>query len=320
MFWDVVSASTVRVYEERLEELRAYSPTAAEDFQTQGPQHFCRAHQRIYSMVESIENNMSESFNKVLKETRKLPIISLLEEIRIKQMERIARKMEAGKKWTGLIGPDIMDLIDENGKHASNCYVVFNGRDGFEVTQGPNKYVVNLEAKQCSCMRYTRTGIPCAHAICAIRRLDGNQMSNISQFVSSWYYKDMYDKAYGNVLQPMPCMKDWPRVDLQPVKRPKYKKLPGRPKVARRKDPDEPKKNQRQPGPVVISRKGAVMTCTLCQQQGHNKRGCPRSKGNEVNSINPKPLFNNLCFIFLFFLLILFLLHSNSNKNNLLQT
>jgi hypothetical protein len=50
------------------------------------------------------------------------------------------------------------------------------------------------------------------------------------------------------------------------------KKQPGRPKKARRKDP-EMEKDPNNPMQVV-SRKGKTTTCTKCYGKGHNRRSC----------------------------------------------
>ena len=58
-----------------------------------------------------------------------------------------------------------------------------------------------------------------------------------------------------------------------PIQPPKVVRMPSRPKLSRRKDKDEPKKNK----PYgKNSKKGARMTCSLCRNEGHNKNGCPR--------------------------------------------
>ena len=67
----------------------------------------------------------------------------------------------------------------------------------------------------------------------------------------------------------------WPESEKPPVKPPTVRQMPGRPKLKRRKDVDEPRKSGK------LSRKGVDMTCSLCREKGHNKKGCPNKNPNE---------------------------------------
>jgi hypothetical protein len=53
------------------------------------PHHWSRAWFKIGSNCDSVDNNMCESFNHYIVESRFLPIISMLEWIRRKVMVRI---------------------------------------------------------------------------------------------------------------------------------------------------------------------------------------------------------------------------------------
>ena len=61
----------------------------------------------------------------------------------------------------------------------------------------------------------------------------------------------------------------WPKINMPPLLPPEVNKVAGRPKLCRRKDPKEPKKSEQ------LSRRGAIMTCSICSETGHNKKGCP---------------------------------------------
>ena len=77
----------------------------------------------------------------------------------------------------------------------------------------------------------------------------------------------------------------WKETGLPPLEPPVVRKMPGRPKKARRKDKDEIEKVGK------MSRKGRVMTCGICKSQGHNSRGCPQ---------NPKDSGVNLPLMYMF--------------------
>ncbi|GKU99586.1 hypothetical protein SLEP1_g12412 [Rubroshorea leprosula] len=63
------------------------------------------------------------------------------------------------------------------------------------------------------------------------------------------------------------------------VNPPPIRKRPGKPKKNKRKSKDEPKKISKV---VKISRKGRIMACSHCKQEGHKMAGCPVISNNEV--------------------------------------
>ncbi|OMO94152.1 Zinc finger, CCHC-type [Corchorus capsularis] len=256
-----------------------------EDIEKTPVRQYCRAFLSTDERCDMIDNNMCEAFNGTLLKARKLPVISLFEQIRRRMMVRIAEKRKECTRWKGNLGPNIWKIINKNVDIADKCLVYGNGADGYEILHGEEQFVVHLDNKTCSCRRYTHSGIPCAHAICAIR----HKKTNIEDYVSSWYYKEVYELAYGFPLEPLKGLEDWPTIDgeHEQVHPPAYRRKPGRPKLARRKGAHENESNNKpKPAPTKMSRKGTVMTCQNCHQTGHNKRGCPKTNsGNEGASI-----------------------------------
>ncbi|OMO90987.1 Zinc finger, PMZ-type [Corchorus capsularis] len=236
---DITPEAEHREFEENLEKLKAISPDAGTDIEKYAlVQQWCRAFQKEESMLELIDNNLCEALNKTLLEARRMSALDI----------------------------------------SQHCRVFHNGQRGYEIEHGENRYLVRLDEKTCSCRRYNLSGIPCAHAICAIRdvRVD------IEEYTSSWLWKETYLKAYGKSLQPVPGKKVWPITNDEPVRPPEFRQKPGKPQLARKKGPNEPKKTK---GPKKasggVSRKGMIMTCTHCHKQNHNKRACPY-KGREI--------------------------------------
>ena len=71
------------------------------------PIHWSRAYMKLGSYCDSVDNNMCESFNNWIMESRYLPIISMLEWIRCKIMVRIQECITKCLKWSGIICPNI---------------------------------------------------------------------------------------------------------------------------------------------------------------------------------------------------------------------
>ena len=92
----------------------------------------------------------------------------MLEEIRVKVMERMNHMRKFSEKWITDVAPMAMDILRKNAEIADNCEVKFNGDLGFEIHDPPYKHVVDLRKKVCSCRSWQLKGIPCGHALTAI--------------------------------------------------------------------------------------------------------------------------------------------------------
>ncbi|KAL2934728.1 Gag-Pol polyprotein [Bienertia sinuspersici] len=114
-------------------------------------------------------------------------------------------------------------------------------------------------------------GVPCCHAIACNYFLN----REAEEYVNECYKREVYLRCYANPVPVCEGERQWPRVEknLDP---PPIKIGPGRPRRNRIKDPFE---NPKKPGTII--RHGMEMTCKLCNEKGHNKRGCP-NKGTAV--------------------------------------
>ena len=50
-------------------------------------------------------NNLSESFNAWVLEARSMPCVDLVDQIRIKIMEKLNERRKFGAKWKGVLAP-----------------------------------------------------------------------------------------------------------------------------------------------------------------------------------------------------------------------
>lgn len=80
-----------------------------------------------------------------------------------------------------------------------------------------------------------------------------------------------YLKAYQFMMQPIKGKILWVESKKEEIAPPPLKKLPGWPKVKRRKGKHEVQKIGK------LTRKGRIMTCKLCKQSGHIRRKCPQN-------------------------------------------
>ncbi|XP_055835045.1 uncharacterized protein LOC129903508 [Solanum dulcamara] len=117
----------------------------------------------------------------------------------------------------------------------------------------------------CSCRTWQLRVIPCQHAIAALCHIE----QETEPLVEHWYKKDTFLKAYSHFIQPISNMKMWPETNNPRIEPPEPKPMLGRLARNRRKGKDEPRKKYGK-----ISKQGVKQTCSMCKQQGHNKRYC----------------------------------------------
>lgn len=217
-------------------------------------------------MSDMILNNTSETFNGYILNARGKHVIHMLEEIRISLMKRVHRKQSEMENHTYRICPRILEKL-EKIKHSSRYCIPHTSSDVmFEVENFLDGFVVDIRGKTCSCRAWDISGIPCIHACAAIHLL----RRDAADYVHECYTVEMYTQSYMHRLPPMNGEKMWPPAEGFPVIPPAAKKMPGRSKKKRKRNPcEENPKN-----PSKLRKNGVQMTCQKCFQQGHNKRGC----------------------------------------------
>uniref|UniRef100_A0A803NI84 SWIM-type domain-containing protein n=1 Tax=Cannabis sativa TaxID=3483 RepID=A0A803NI84_CANSA len=68
-------------------------------------------------------------------------------------------------------------------------------------------YSVDLNSWVCSCRRWELTGIPCSHVVTAV----WHNKQQPELYVSKWYTKEFYMKAYSHQIFPLRNQEEWPR-------------------------------------------------------------------------------------------------------------
>lgn len=175
---------------------------------------------------------------------------------------------EEGKNWKGDFSPYAMELYNDFNIIAQCCQVQSNGDQGYEVVEGEDRHVVNLNRKKCTCRTWDLTGIPCPHAIKAYLHDKQEPLDQLSW----WYSREAYMLVYMHKIQPVRGEKFWKVDPSHAMEPPEIHKLVGRPKLKRKREKDEARKRE---GVWSASRKGLKMTCGHCSATGHNQRRCP---------------------------------------------
>jgi len=275
LFWKCARSTFEAEFRENLEELSKLGTGIVDDLIYYDKEYWCKVYFNCEVKSDAIDNNMCESFNAWILSARHKTIISMLEEIRIKVMTRLARLSEFPNSWITNFSPMAMKVLEENIDKSMACNIEFNGVTGYEVLDGYKQHTVCLRKRECSCRSWMLKGIPCAHALAAMlhRQYDPHD------FIHPCYSKERYLMTYSHFIQPMNNMPMWPESRNPLVAPPVIKKMPGRPRKLRRKEAGETKVSGK------LSKTGLTMTCSLCHVKGHNKRSCHLRRSDGVGSI-----------------------------------
>ncbi|XP_061988909.1 uncharacterized protein LOC133707368 [Rosa rugosa] len=170
LVWNAARSSTVVWYNKHMAELRELSDDAWKWFLDKNPTHWSRAYFSEDSRCDILLNNLCESFYAAILPARDKPILTMLEKIRMDMMVRQANRIVACEKWKDLVGPRIKKIIDKTSQRATLYRAHRSGEFIFQVTgDSGSNHAVDLGLHTCTCKRWQLSGIPCVHAICAIR-------------------------------------------------------------------------------------------------------------------------------------------------------
>ena len=113
MFWKAVKCTTTQEFEWIMRQIEAMKPQAAHDFQAVGVQKFCRAFISTLTTSPTTDNNVCESLNNYILQSRSMPIIDMLEYIRSAIMHRILQKRNKISANSDELCPKIRKLLNK---------------------------------------------------------------------------------------------------------------------------------------------------------------------------------------------------------------
>ncbi|XP_075080544.1 uncharacterized protein LOC142166036 [Nicotiana tabacum] len=130
------------------------------------------------------------------------------------------------------------------------------------VIDGVKRYIVCLESKKCSCGQFQLDELPCAHALAALRHMNGTY----ENYFSLYYTKESLLHTYEIPVNPLPDESKWnvPQHISDEVVNPPTgeKRQPGRSQKERYKTYDE------------LKSKKYKVSCGNCGGERHSKRSC----------------------------------------------
>ena len=99
-------------------------------------------------------NNLSESFNKYILEAKDKSILTFMETIKTKLMQKVAIKSAGAEKYLKPLYPKIQQKLDNIKVNLSRCWPKHVERTKYQVVGGPTiQHVVDLQLHMCSCRK-----------------------------------------------------------------------------------------------------------------------------------------------------------------------
>ncbi|XP_062021152.1 uncharacterized protein LOC133737652 [Rosa rugosa] len=212
LVWDAARSSTRVWFNKHMDEMKGLDDVAWTWFQDKSPEQWSRAYFRDDSRCDLLLNNLCESFNAAILPARGKPIITMLEKIRMDMMVRMANRRVAAQRWTDMVGPRIRKILEKVAERSS-CYRAYHsGEFEFQITGGGekgSKHAVDQRLHICTCRRWQISGIPCVHAICAIR----SKKADPALFCDDYLMPSTYMESYNPIIHPIAGEDDWDQVD-----------------------------------------------------------------------------------------------------------
>lgn len=240
MFWRAARAANKVDFEHAMNTIKQIDPDAYKWLMDNDPQTWsCHAF-NFFFKTDHVINNMTESWNAVLSEYRRKPIIELMEFIRLKMMKRLVRRKEKAEQWDTDLPPRVHRKLAKTAKFARKLLVMKATSEEFEVIDYildiERHYMVNLKNRSCECGAWEVSDLPCKHAMACITQNNEDP----ANFVDEALKRSSYIHTYSSMIHPIPDPVNWPTTDMMKLKPPLVLAKVGRPKINRTREANEP--------------------------------------------------------------------------------
>ena len=270
LFWTASRAYTRSECDTALNEIGRLCPQARQWIENIPGVHWSRAYFPEWLPCNYNQNNFTESFNKMIMDSRGLPICDMIDWIRQKMMVNLQSRRSRSERWDGIVCPKIKKILNDVRDQSRFCDLFFAGGDEYEVIERRERgedmrHIVHTSNKSCSCRHWQLDGIPCIHAMSAI----AHRREKPEQYCHPCYFVSTSRSTYEQIIHPLPDKRLWEQTSVNTVMPPHDRRPPGRPKKKRRRDPNETTTSSHQ-----RQRRKQTVKCGLCGHFGHNRKTC----------------------------------------------
>uniref|UniRef100_A0A251KLH9 SWIM-type domain-containing protein n=1 Tax=Manihot esculenta TaxID=3983 RepID=A0A251KLH9_MANES len=209
-------------------------------------------------LYNQITVNIAELYSNWIEELWELPVTQKVESLGCKMMELMHKREMDSNGWTTKLTPSKEKKLQEETLDSLAFKVLFSSDTVFEV-HGDSIYVVDIVKRDCSCMTWELTGLPCRHAIAVFSRIGKSVYDYCSKHYTVDSFRSTYSKSINPVLDIFKPLDEEDASEVKQVLPPTTPRPPTQLKEKQIRRMDELKR---------------VMTCSRCKGQGHNKITC----------------------------------------------
>ncbi|XP_023737242.2 uncharacterized protein LOC111885194 [Lactuca sativa] len=184
------NATTEQSFKEIMKDIELMSPEASNYLIEKDPRTWSRAYCQVGRCCSSVENRRCESFNAVIVEDSKKPIITMLEELRMYMMNKLFTAKLNG--WSSDVSPEIRLRLNELKVNQRFWEVLPSGLNQFETRSRSKAYDVDLDKRTYLCMMWQLNGYGCVHYVAAISYLN----RDVEKYMDPYFCREMYIKTY----------------------------------------------------------------------------------------------------------------------------
>ncbi|CAL9010838.1 unnamed protein product [Prunus brigantina] len=134
ILWAAARATTIPWYEAEMDKMKEQDEEAWKWLKKRPAKNWSRSHFESHSKCDLLLNNLCESFNSCILDSRDKSILTCLERIRVYIMLRMANRRIAGTVWRHPVGPRIVKIIEKNKLGASQCIPRLAGDSKYQVS------------------------------------------------------------------------------------------------------------------------------------------------------------------------------------------
>jgi len=295
LFWKIARSYTVEEFNNYQADLKMYNIQAYTSLQLTSPITWSRAFFRTGTCCNYNLNNLSESFNRTIRQARRKPLLDLLEDIRRQCMVRTAKRFIIADRCKTKFTPRAHAEIEKMIPGVQNTQRYMSRDNLHEIYVNEVGYFVDMDLKTCGCRKWQMVGIPCVHATCVII----GKKDKVESYVNDYYTRNRWRETYFRGIKHVQGMPLWGRLNSLPVLPPPWRRdNAGRPSnYARRKRRNEVASSS---NPNKMSREKRIMTCSNCLQEGHNKKSCKNATVlSPPKRPRGRPRINEVCISFI---------------------
>ncbi|KAK9043653.1 hypothetical protein V6N11_071988 [Hibiscus sabdariffa] len=212
IFWNAVYALTAVEFESKIAEMVEISQDVIQWFQVFPPQLWAVAYFEGVRYGHFTLGVTELLYNWAL-ECHELPIVQMMEHIRLQLTSWFNNRREMGIRWASILVPSAEKRISE-GIADAHCYQVLRANEvEFEIVSTEGTTIVDIRSRVCSCRRWQLYGLPCAHAAAALISCG----QNAHLFAEPCFTVASYRETYSQMINPIPDKSYWKelRVELQ---------------------------------------------------------------------------------------------------------